>query len=209
MICCDTPEVRLAPTAGGSNGAQDYQLLGNLRVPLGTHWPTIVAFAQGLDRIKQRSSVFDVAHGQHDDPDTAKNLGDAVAMGFTADNCSHHKAYADEFPLIFEPVFSEVNFVSPSGSILHQKPGWFCPWHADIFTFYARSRGIVDKRSITRHLVFLEDWSPGHYLLVGNSVVHAWEAGDVITWPYGAYHLSANAGFRPKLTLQITGQIRP
>lgn len=187
----------------------DYRVVGNIRERLGDHWNDVVGFAQSLDRTTEQSSIFDVAPGQNTDPDTARNLSQAAAMGYGVNNAAQHKAYADQHPEIFEPVMSAFDLIQPTASLIHQKPGWFCPWHFDIFTFYARKHGLEDKSGIGRYLVFIEDWSWGHYLLIGNSVVHQWKAGDTITWPHRMRHLSANAGARPKLTLQITGQLGP
>lgn len=185
----------------------DYSIVGNMRERLGNHWTKLVEFAQSLDKITDQTSIFDVAPGQSADPDTARNLSQAAAMGYHAENTAHHKAYADQYPEIFDPVTAALDLIQPTASLIHQKPGWFCPWHSDIFTFYAIKHGLEDKAGIGRYLVFIEDWSWGHYLLVGNSVVHQWKAGDTITWPHKMRHLSANAGAKPKLTLQVTGRL--
>lgn len=77
-----------------------------------------------------------------------------------------------------------------------------------MFNFYVRKYHVSDPKLVRRYLIFMEDWIWGHYFLVGNSVVHQWRAGDVITWPHRMRHVSANVGLTPKLTLQVTGVYR-
>jgi hypothetical protein len=45
----------------------------------------------------------------------------------------------------------------------------------------------------------------GQVFQVGDTVLHHWKAGLVISWPYLMPHLAMNGGTQPKYTLQITG----
>ena len=36
-------------------------------------------------------------------------------------------------------------------------------------------------------------------------MISNWKAGDIYIWKYGMYHLSCNAGLKPKYTMQVTG----
>ena len=56
-------------------------------------------------------------------------------------------------------------------------------------------------------MVFLTDWSWGHYFAVGNSVIHQWRKGDVITWKNHMHHCGSNSGMVPKMTMNITGVV--
>lgn len=187
----------------------DYSHVGNIRGDSRIDWAGLSRFASGLDETPFRRSVFDVDCSQNDDPATARNVDLIKGMGYDESSTSAYRIFSDEHASAFAPVlevFRDLHgMVHPTASIIHQKPGGIIPWHYDTFSYYVRKFRVQEPRSVRRYLVFVEDWSWGHYLLVGNSVVHQWRAGDVITWPYRMRHLSANAGLTPKLTIQITG----
>jgi hypothetical protein len=56
-------------------------------------------------------------------------------------------------------------------------------------------------------VVFLENWSSGHYLEIGGDVITNWTAGTVVEWAYDVPHMAANIGLLPRYTLQVTGHI--
>ncbi|MBV9863100.1 MAG: hypothetical protein JO267_13250 [Alphaproteobacteria bacterium] len=183
---------------------QDYRAIGNIKSSQGSHWDEIVCFAQELDRRIEMSSAFDwlPSPDEHD-----KAL--IRSMGYDKYSTSLFRIYSDSYPEIFDPILTACDLIDPIGSLIHQKPGGTCPWHYDTFAFYKQRFAVSDPSSISRYLIFLEDWIWGHYVLVGNSVVHQWHAGDVISWPWRMRHLSANAGLTPKLTIQVTGKRPP
>ena len=88
-----------------------------------------------------------------------------------------------------------------------QNPGNTNPWHFDAYGGVKKKGNLnnADSKKIKRYLLFLEDWDWGHIIQVGNNVLSQWKAGDIYTWNYGMYHLSANVGISPKWTCQITG----
>ncbi|CAN5280610.1 hypothetical protein BH10PSE13_BH10PSE13_10170 [soil metagenome] len=186
-----------------SRGGQDYIAVGNIRDRVGTHWIDAVQFAREMAQTIKSKSVLDVPEGS--DCEIIRTAAQIRAMGYEEISTSHHKAYSDIFPEIFGPIFDACSIHDPEGSIIHQSPGQFIPWHYDSCACYAIKFKVPDRSKISRFLVFLEDWSWGHYVLIGNSVVHQWKSGDMITWPYHMRHLTANAGMAPKLTMQITG----
>ena len=92
-------------------------------------------------------------------------------------------------------------------AIMKQDPGHFNPLHFDTYhTVVDRANLSEDDRfKVKRYLMFLEDWDWGHFVQVGNNVLTNWKAGQIYTWNYGMYHLTANAGKSTKWTCQITG----
>ena len=61
------------------------------------------------------------------------------------------------------------------------------------------------KYWIYRAIVFLEDWSSGHYSEINGNPFVGWRAGDCLVWRYDTPHMAANLGDLPRYTLQITG----
>jgi len=59
---------------------------------------------------------------------------------------------------------------------------------------------------IMRIMIQLTDWQPGQFWAYGNYNYSQWRAGDVTTFDWANIpHATANAGFDPRVTLQLTG----
>ena len=60
--------------------------------------------------------------------------------------------------------------------------------------------------SVIRIFVQLTDWQPGQFWEYGNYHHRGWKAGDVSTFDWqNLPHSTANAGYHPRVTLQLTG----
>jgi hypothetical protein len=60
--------------------------------------------------------------------------------------------------------------------------------------------------SIMRIMIQLTAWQPGQFWEYGNYHYNHWRAGDVTTFDWANIpHCTANAGFDPRVTLQLTG----
>ena len=91
------------------------------------------------------------------------------------------------------------------GYVLYcMKTGEIMPRHIDHYETYSRVFGI-NRDNIVRTLMFLEDWSPGHYFDIGNSTNMPWHAGDYWQWSADVPHSASNIGIKNRWTLQITG----
>jgi hypothetical protein len=96
---------------------------------------------------------------------------------------------------------------NPQIMFLEQPPGKFIPWHRDSYNNYRRNHAMVDDDvEVIRQL---NDWNWGHYVLVGNDVIHQYNIGDIHCWPEGIYHCTGNAGYWPRYCLTITGVVTP
>jgi hypothetical protein len=59
---------------------------------------------------------------------------------------------------------------------------------------------------IMRIMIQLTDWQPGQFWAYGNYNYSQWRAGDVTTFDWANIpHATANAGFDPRVTFQLTG----
>jgi len=59
---------------------------------------------------------------------------------------------------------------------------------------------------VMRIMIQLTDWQPGQFWAYGNYHYSQWSAGDVTTFDWANIpHATANAGFHPRVTLQLTG----
>ena len=99
---------------------------------------------------------------------------------------------------------------NPQIMFLEQPPGKFVPWHRDSYNNYRRNHAKVsDDTEVIRYLVQLNDWQWGHYVSVGNDVIHQYSLGDIHCWKEGIYHCTGNAGLWPRYCLTITGVVQP
>jgi hypothetical protein len=82
------------------------------------------------------------------------------------------------------------------------------PLHQDTYKRYVELFNLQGREHcIRRAIVFLEDWSSGHYLELKGKPVTDWKRGFTVVWAYDAPHMAANIGLTPRYTLQITGHI--
>ena len=59
---------------------------------------------------------------------------------------------------------------------------------------------------VMRIMIQLTDWQPGQFWSYGNYNYSQWRAGDVTTFDWANIpHATANAGFDPRVTFQLTG----
>jgi hypothetical protein len=83
-----------------------------------------------------------------------------------------------------------------------QQPGQVWNLHIDKLQKWAPEA--PDR--VMRIMIQLTDWQPGQFWSYGNYNYHQWRAGDVTTFDWANIpHATANAGFDPRVTLQITG----
>jgi hypothetical protein len=83
-----------------------------------------------------------------------------------------------------------------------QKPGEVWNLHIDKLQKWCPE----DPSRIMRIFVQLTDWQPGQFWEYGNYHHNRWAAGDCVTFDWeNIPHCTANAGYHPRVTLQITG----
>lgn len=85
-----------------------------------------------------------------------------------------------------------------------QRPGQL--WHLHIDKLYKWFPAHPER--VMRIFIQLTDWRPGQFWEYGNYHWNQWSAGDVTTFDWANMpHSTANAGFHPRVTLQLTGII--
>ena len=105
-------------------------------------------------------------------------------------------------------IFKEMGWQDIGTSYYRMDTGTVLPEHSDLYVKYIKLFDLRGKeQSIRRAVVFLEDWSSGHYSECAGEPYVNWHAGDVIEWQYDTPHMAANLGLTPRYTLQITGHV--
>ena len=108
----------------------------------------------------------------------------------------------------FVKIYQDMGWRDIGTSYYRMKTGTVLPTHSDLYVKYVKIHNLQgQEHRIRRAIVFLEDWSPGHYSeLAGQGIVN-WRAGTVIEWSYALPHAAANIGIEDRYTLQITGWV--
>ena len=137
----------------------------------------------------------------------ANQINDPIRSQFSEHNTKFQRVFPENAHEIFHKVKDACKLDISNFQVLKQDPGHLQPWHFDTYVDRVEKHKLSEneRKKLKRYLIFLEDWHWGHILQVGNNVVSNWSAGDVITWNFGMYHLSSNAGIVPKYTMNITG----
>jgi len=134
---------------------------------------------------------------------------DLTRAGFNEHNTGGRQTREQLHPL-FQYMAQASGLWNPQIMFLEQPPGKFVPWHRDAYNNYRRNFAkVADNTEVIRYLVQLNDWQWGHYVSVGNEVIHQYKMGDIHCWPEGIYHATGNAGLWPRYALTITGCVGP
>ena len=87
-----------------------------------------------------------------------------------------------------------------------QRPGEVWNLHIDKLQKWCPD----DPGRVGRYFIQLTDWQPGQFWEYGNYHWNQWRAGDVSTFDWlNTPHSTANAGYHPRVTFQLTGCITP
>lgn len=123
---------------------------------------------------------------------------------FTGDMCdmrSNQPSWNNKFIDIFQ----NLGLKNVTTTYYRMNPGTVLPIHSDLYERYIKVFNLKDKKEkIRRIIVFLEDWSSGHYGEYDGIPYVLWKSGDSVIWNYDTPHMAANYGNNPRYTLQIT-----
>ena len=134
---------------------------------------------------------------------------DLTRAGFTSHNTGGNQR-RDDLPEEFHKMAELSGLKDPQIMFLEQPPGRSIPWHRDSYNNYRRNFAKVsDDTEVIRYLVQLNDWQWGHYVSVGNDVLHQYSIGDIHCWKEGIYHATGNVGYWPRWSLTNTDQVTP
>jgi len=123
-------------------------------------------------------------------------------VGAMCDMRQQQPSWNDKFIQHFEQLgWKDIGtsyYCMPTGTVM--------PVHQDLYKKYVERFNLQGKEeTISRAIVFLEDWKSGHYLEIMDIPYTEWHAGQVVEWTYDTPHMAANIGLEDRYTLQITG----
>ena len=129
------------------------------------------------------------------------------ANQFTGDMCDM-RSPQPSWNQRFVDIFSTLGWKDIGTSYYRMNTGTVLPTHSDSYKRYIELFDLAGKEStISRAVIFLEDWAPGHYAEYMDLPYTQWIAGSIVEWVYDTPHMAANLGLTPRYTLQITGHV--
>ena len=132
--------------------------------------------------------------------DLAAEEYDLTSHGMSADLQITHMTW--EVPKVFQDIADEFDLKDTMVRMHVQHPGEMWNLHIDKLGKWCPE----DPTKVIRLFVQLTDWQPGQFWEFGNYHWNQWQAGDCVTFDWqNMPHCTANAGYHPRVTMQITG----
>tara|TARA_B100000123_G_C25640092_1_gene388434 strand:- start:93 stop:617 length:525 start_codon:yes stop_codon:yes gene_type:complete len=123
---------------------------------------------------------------------------------YTLDNTKIHQLWYTSEQIDYKAIGKQLGIEVVTISSIKQPPGQVVPLHRDTF-FQINKKFPDDKRLKVRANIYLQDWKMGQFIQYDDTIDVKWKAGDGHLWDSDVLHLSANAGFEDKYTLQVSG----
>jgi hypothetical protein len=127
---------------------------------------------------------------------------------YTIKNTLIHQLWWDNTQVDFDELGRQLKMEIVTISSICQPPGNVIPLHRDTF-FQIGQRHPARTELKVRANIYLEDYKMGHFIQYQENdhwvTSDNWRQGEGFMWDSSVIHLSANAGFENKYTLQISG----
>jgi len=158
-------------------------------------------FFVGQDYTEQATSC--IKHQVNELKDIHEEYG-GFPETFTFNNTKIHQLWFTDDQVDYEKIGSQLGIDVVTVSAIKQPPGQIVPWHRDTF-FQIKKRFPNDDRLKVRANIYLQEWKMGQLIQYDDTVDVKWSPGHGHIWDSQVLHLSANAGFHDKYTLQVSG----
>jgi hypothetical protein len=148
-----------------------------------------------------------IKHQVHELTDIHKQYG-GFPDTYTLNNTLIHQLWWDKDQVDFVNIEKQLGMEVITISTICQPPGNTIPLHRD--TFFQINQQYPDrKESKVRANIYLENYKMGQFIQYNDNDTWVtsdnWKQGDGFMWDRSIIHLSTNAGFENKYTLQISG----
>jgi len=127
---------------------------------------------------------------------------------YTIDNTLIHQLWWNNTQVDFNELGRQLGMEIVTISSICQPPGNVIPLHRD--TFFQIGQRHPDRKELkVRAIIYLEDYKMGQFIQYrkNNQWVTSdnWSHSEGFMWDSSIIHLSVNAGFENKYTLQVSG----
>ena len=149
-----------------------------------------------------------IKHQVHELADVHEAFG-GFPESYCLANTTIHQLWWTPEDIDYQEIQRQLGIEVITVSTIRQPPGNVVPIHRDTF-FQINQRHPDRTERKVRSNIYLEDWKVGHMVQyqdesdAWNTSTH-WRAGQGFVWDSTPLHVSCNAGFNDKHTLQISG----
>lgn len=148
-----------------------------------------------------------IKHQVHELTDIHEQYG-GFPKSYNIHNTKIHQIWWDNTQIDYNELGQQLGMEVITVSTIKQPPGCVVPFHRD--TFFQISQRYPDRKETkVRANIYLEDYKMGQFIQYElNKEFHTstnWRAGDGFLWGSDVLHVSSNAGFQDKYTMQISG----
>jgi len=148
-----------------------------------------------------------IAHQVHELNDIHDEFG-GFPKTYSMHNTMIHQLWWDPTHIDYAELGKQLGIEVITVSTIKQPPGCVVPYHRD--TFYQISKKFPERKETkVRANIYLEDYKMGHFIQYkqNDSFITDtnWHKGEGFIWDSEILHLSSNAGFQDKYTMQISG----
>jgi hypothetical protein len=147
-----------------------------------------------------------IQHQIHELTDIHKLYG-GFPNTYSLNNTLIHQLWWDNKQIDYVEIGKQLGIEVITASTICQPPGNIIPLHRDTF-FKIKQQYPNRHEQKVRANIFLDNWKVGHIVQYNNGswkTCDDWKQGEGFIWDSSILHLSANAGFENKFTLQISG----
>ena len=151
-----------------------------------------------------------IKHQVHELTDVHETFG-GFPNTYSLTNTTIHQLWWGPEDIDFDDLEEHLGIEVVTVSTIKQPPGNVVPIHRDTF-FQINQRFPDRKETKVRANIYMEDWQVGHMIQYQKHEGWAnsthWRAGDGFIWDSEPLHVSMNAGFKDKYTMQISGFLK-
>lgn len=148
-----------------------------------------------------------IKHQVHELTDIHEKYGGFPASYVLA-NTKIFQVWWDSTQIDYQELGHKLGMEVITVSTIRQPPGAVVPFHRD--TFFQITKKFPERTELkVRANIYLEDYKMGQFIQyeLDNQFETStnWKAGDGFIWDSEILHVSCNAGFQDKYTLQVSG----
>lgn len=148
-----------------------------------------------------------IKHQVHELTDIHEQYG-GFPKSYNIHNTKIHQIWWDNTQIDYNELGQQLGMEVITVSTIKQPPGCVVPFHRD--TFFQISQRYPDRKEIkVRANIYLEDYKMGQFIQYELDEKFEtstnWRAGDGFLWGSDILHVSSNAGFQDKYTMQVSG----
>lgn len=165
-------------------------------------------FLLDADYSQHRGSC--ISYQKREQTDIHEDMAKGFPPSYHEENTVIQQLWFDDGQIDYASLGEQLGMEVITVSTILQPPGNVITIHRDMFYQIKKKYPERADQKMVRANVYLQDWEPGHIIQYKDTngewqnSTH-WKQGEGFLWDSDIVHVGANAGFKNKYTLQISG----